>query len=121
MKEARARRDLVAGEIAAGRNPAETLRALENVQPLRTYRDWSIDYRESRIDLSDGTRRNLASHLALLNDIFGDRDPGHAHRARTDRGRREAREESQRVDIDALLGDAPAAPRLRRRQAESRT
>jgi integrase len=75
MKEARTRRDFVAVELAAGRNPAETLHALENVYPLRTYRDWAIDYRESRIDLSDGTRRNLASHLALLNDIFGNRDP----------------------------------------------
>jgi hypothetical protein len=27
MKEARARRDLIAGELAAGRNPAETLQA----------------------------------------------------------------------------------------------
>ncbi len=37
MKEAKARRDLVAGEIAAGRNPADTLRAMVEQPKRRTF------------------------------------------------------------------------------------
>jgi len=40
MKEARARRDFIAGELAAGRNPADALRALaeQATRPVLTVR-----------------------------------------------------------------------------------
>jgi hypothetical protein len=41
LREARARRDLVGGEIAAGRNPADALRAVLDHPRRRTFREWS--------------------------------------------------------------------------------
>ena len=38
LKDARARRDLIGGELAAGRNPAENLRALTEAPQRRTFR-----------------------------------------------------------------------------------
>jgi len=37
MKESRARRDFVAGELAAGRNPADAFRALTERPNVRTF------------------------------------------------------------------------------------
>jgi integrase len=74
MKEARARRDLIAGELAAGRNPAGVLRA--NVErPIRTFSSWAEAYRASRPDIGDETRKNLLSHMKRLEPAFGGRDP----------------------------------------------
>ncbi len=75
QKDARERRDFVIAELAAGRNPTESLRALARVAPTRTYRQWAAAYKTSRIDLDERTQQNVASHLARLNDLFGDRDP----------------------------------------------
>jgi integrase len=75
MKEARLRRDLVAGELAAGRNPAETLRALVETPERRTFAQWATAYTASRVDASEGTRSNLAVHIKLLGETFGASDP----------------------------------------------
>ena len=74
LKEARARRDLVAGELAAGRNPAEVLRA-PSASPRRSLRQWSEAYRTSRVDLSANAHKAIGSHLPRILATFGDREP----------------------------------------------
>lgn len=75
MKDARARRDLVSGWLAAGRDPRAELQALESPAPVRSYREWAAAYQSSRVDVSELTARNLESHLKRLVPFFGDRDP----------------------------------------------
>jgi integrase len=78
LKEAKARRDFVAGELAAGRNPARALRAMAS-QPsrARTVAEWGSAMIASRLDISEGRSRFL--ELALRTRItpaFGDLTPG---------------------------------------------
>jgi integrase len=75
MREARIRRDLIAGELAAGRNPKDLLRSLTAQPTPRTFAQWAESYRESRADIGDETRKNMASHLKRLLPEFGERDP----------------------------------------------
>ena len=51
MKEARARRDLIAGEMAAGRNPADLLRAMVDRPQTVTLSACFDGFIESRIDV----------------------------------------------------------------------
>jgi hypothetical protein len=74
LKEARARRDLVAGELAANRNPAEALRA-PSTSPRRSLRQWAEAYRTSRVDLSANAHKAIGSHLPRILAGFGDREP----------------------------------------------
>jgi hypothetical protein len=71
LREARARRDLIAGELAAGRNPADALDAMTQQPTVRTFAQWAEAYRESRPDIGDETRKNTASHLKRLLPAFG--------------------------------------------------
>ena len=75
LKEARTRQGLIAGELAAGRNPADLLRAMVERPPARTFRQWADAYRTSRVDVGAETRKNMRSHLLRLDATFGDRDP----------------------------------------------
>jgi integrase len=75
LREAKARRDFVAGELAAGRNPADALRALVEQPQRRTFRQWSDAYKTSRVDLATETTKNLNSHLKTILPTFQDRDP----------------------------------------------
>jgi integrase len=64
MKEARARRDVIAGELAAGRNPAGALRVmLEPVKRSRTVADWGAAMVASRLDISASRIRFLEMAL----------------------------------------------------------
>lgn len=75
-REAKARRDLVAGEIAHGRNPAELLAQVANgVGTFETFSTWSERYIDSRIDIAPSTRKMYGSHLRKIGETFGDRDP----------------------------------------------
>jgi integrase len=74
LKEAKARRDLIGGEIAAGRNPADTLLAIAVPVQVRTFATIAEAYRESRVDLAPQTLSNLKSHLRAILPVFGDRD-----------------------------------------------
>jgi integrase len=76
LKEARVRRDLVAGELAAGRNPADLLRAMTERPTARTFEQIAEAYRVSRVDIGDETRKNMRSHLLRLNKTFGSSNPG---------------------------------------------
>jgi integrase len=75
LKEAKLRRDLIAGELAAGRNPADVLQAMVERPQVRTFSAWADVYRVSRPDIGDETRKNMLSHLARLEPAFGERDP----------------------------------------------
>jgi integrase len=76
MKEARARRDFVAGEIAAGRDPAESLRALVERTPERTIKEWGEVMVASRRDISESRAAFLElSQRTRINPIFGHREP----------------------------------------------
>jgi integrase len=74
MKEARARRDVIAGELAAGRNPADFLTAMVQRPTVRTFAEWAESYGMSRPDIGEETRKNMASHLKRLLPTFGERD-----------------------------------------------
>jgi integrase len=76
MREARVRRDLIAGELAAGRNPRELLRAMTERPNTRTFSEWAKAWKDSRVDVSDSTLTGYHNHLLRLEPTFGDRDPG---------------------------------------------
>ena len=70
------RRDFVAGELAAGRNPADALRALlVPPAPRMTVSAWTERYLDSRIDVGANTLRNYKVARKKVGDTFGDRDP----------------------------------------------
>ena len=76
LREAKARRDLIGGELAAGRNPRVVLEAMVTPPaPVRTFAQWGQRYKASRVDVSDATRANIETHLKALQPTFGDRDP----------------------------------------------
>jgi integrase len=75
-KEAKLRRDLIAGELAAGRNPTLVLTATRTPAPkTKTLVEWADQYRTSRIDLAEESTKNLGSHLKRILPTFGERDP----------------------------------------------
>lgn len=78
LREAKIRRDLIAGELAAGRNPAlllEAMTATSVVRTIVTVSEWGERFLTSRIDIDENTRKNYASALKKINATFGDRDP----------------------------------------------
>jgi integrase len=76
MREAKARRDLLAGELAAGRNPALLLASLA-AAPIATITvaEWRDRFLASRIDLDTNTIRSYRTSLAKACERFGDTDP----------------------------------------------
>jgi integrase len=76
MKEAKIRRDLIAGEIAAGRNPKLVLAAMSAPAPkVKPLREWATAYLASRVDHADETAKNAKSHMKKILPVIGDRDP----------------------------------------------
>lgn len=72
QKEAKQRRDLVAGEIAHGRNPQLVLDQLQTPAPARrTFATVAADYQASRIDITDGSRLAIETHVKALLPAFG--------------------------------------------------
>ena len=75
-REAKARRDLVAGEIANLRNPADLLVALaDTTEQAISLSTWSERFLASRIDVDVNTKKNYTSALRKVGETFGDRDP----------------------------------------------
>ena len=64
-KEAKIRRDLVAGWLAAGLDPKAELAKIGNRKPPRLLRDVAKDYEASRVDLAEGSRREVAAELVV--------------------------------------------------------
>lgn len=76
MKEARRRRDLVAGELAAGRNPRHAFEALGAAAGAkRSYGAWHDAFVASRLDVGAATLLGYRRHRPRLVDLVGDRDP----------------------------------------------
>lgn len=77
LKDARARRDLLAGELANGRNPQVLLGALGSAATTRvvTVREWTERFLASRIDVDANTVKNYRAALRRVGETFGDRDP----------------------------------------------
>ena len=76
MREAKVRRDLIGGELAAGRNPRLLLDAMTAAPaPTMTLSAWARRYEASRVDYSDETVKNLGSHLKAILATLGERDP----------------------------------------------
>jgi integrase len=71
MRDARVRKDFVSAELAAGRDPAVSLRALEHPTPTATFSEWFERFIESRIDVGKKTislYRNARATLGALAD-----------------------------------------------------
>jgi integrase len=76
MREARIRRDLIAGELAAGRNPAQALKALQMREHARlTIAAWGERFLASRLDIDANTSKNYRTALKKVSASFGERDP----------------------------------------------
>lgn len=76
LREAKGRRDFVAGEIAAGRNPADALDALLAAPtPTFTVDRWADRFLASRIDIDSNTTKNYRSALRKAGETFGTHDP----------------------------------------------
>jgi integrase len=76
QKEAKKRRDLIAGEIAGGRNPADLLASIAAVaEPAVTVSQWRDRFLASRLDLDENTIRNYRVALKKACERFGDSDP----------------------------------------------
>ena len=73
----RARRDFIACELAAGRNPADALRDLAEraARPVLTVRRWANRFLASRLDVDERTTKNYRSAHNKASERFGDRDP----------------------------------------------
>jgi integrase len=76
MREARARRGLIAGELANGRNPADLLGSmLEQPRPVVALTEWRDRFLKSRHDADDNTVTNYRSSLNAFCERFDGRDP----------------------------------------------
>jgi integrase len=75
LRDAKARRDLIGGELAAGRNPAEALHTLRETPRRRTFSDLYDAFTASRVDVAEQTKANYATHRIRLVELLGDRDP----------------------------------------------
>jgi hypothetical protein len=76
LKEARARRDLIAGELAAGRNPAHLLRQqMQPAAPVLTFATWCERFTASRLDVDASTTKTYGHALRKAGERFGGRDP----------------------------------------------
>jgi integrase len=75
LREARVRRDLIAGELAAGRDPREGLRVLTEAPAAPTFAQTFGAFIESRVDVSGATVANYRTHRDRLVAILGNRNP----------------------------------------------
>lgn len=69
QRDARTRRDLVSGWLAAGLNPSNELTKLVAAPATRlTVAQWADRYAKSRIDFAAETAKNVRSHLRKIKD-----------------------------------------------------
>jgi integrase len=74
-RDAKTRRDFVAGELAAGRNPGVALRALTERKQTAALSAWRDKFIKSRHDADANTIANYQSSLNGFCDRFDGRDP----------------------------------------------
>jgi hypothetical protein len=75
LREARIRRDLIAGELAAGRNPRELLRTLTEQPTVKTFEQVFEDFISSRVDVAPATLENYKMARDRFVPIHGASDP----------------------------------------------
>ena len=76
MKEAKAREAFIRQEIAAGRDPAVTLRQLvSSPLPSRTLTAVAAEFAGSRHDVQESTRDGYRGRIRQLDQMIGRRDP----------------------------------------------
>lgn len=75
LREARQRRDLVAGELAAGRDPRALLASLDAPREALTFSALAERWLASRVDVKPSTRAAYEQRLRRLHDRFGARVP----------------------------------------------
>lgn len=75
LREARVRRDFVAGELAAGRDPLASLAAITETPIARTCTDWASAWLDALPNLRPGTISTYRAVLRRFTTKFGDRDP----------------------------------------------
>ena len=73
LREAKTRRDLVAGWLAGGQDPKRELARIANPTPRRTFTQAAREYEQSRLDLADSSRTQIATRVAMLEPLIGDR------------------------------------------------
>jgi hypothetical protein len=61
-RDAQIRRDLIGGELAAGRDPRAIPR-IESAPVFTKFREWGERFVSSRVDVSSGTLGNYGIHL----------------------------------------------------------
>ena len=76
-RDAQTRRDMVAGELAAGRDPKTALEQLAEgtAAPGRTLSQWTQQYLDSRHDWAQSTAASARFCLNRVNETLGHRDP----------------------------------------------
>ena len=76
LREARQRRDFIAGELAGGRDPRVALELLKHAPTRpRTIAEWFEAFVESRVDVHEKTIVGYRKHWKRIEPTFGDRDP----------------------------------------------
>ena len=121
MKEAKIRRDLVAGELAAGRNPKIVLLAMmEQAKPTMTLARWAERFLESRIDIDENTRKNYRGILAKIGQTVPRPRPGPSRRGRRRGMDRRAGRHPETRNGAAPPGRLPSPPRVHRPRRERR-
>jgi integrase len=75
MREARLRRDLIAGELAAGRSPRDLLRTLTEQPKTRTFEQTVEGFIASRVDVAPATLENYRTARDRLVPVLGAREP----------------------------------------------
>ena len=119
MREARIRRDLIAGELAAGRDPREALRRLTEAPTTRTFAQTFEAFIESRVDVAEATLANYRTHRdRLVVTLIGAKDPLAAFLAGRPGGRDGALSGPLPRFGSDLRRDASAGARLCGRRAE---
>jgi integrase len=74
LREARIRRDLIAGELAVGRDPREALRALTEAPVTGTFVQTFEAFIESRVDVAPATLTNYRTARDRLVAVLGTKD-----------------------------------------------
>lgn len=76
LREARQRRDFIAGELAVGRDPRVALASLKHApRRSRTMAEWFEAFVESRVDVHPKTIAGYRKHWKRIAPTFGERDP----------------------------------------------
>jgi integrase len=74
-RDAKTRRDFIAGELAAGRNPQDALRAMAERPKVVTLSAWFDRFIESRIDVAEKTLELYGNARDRIVPHVGDREP----------------------------------------------